>query len=97
MRLRKPELKDKLPKQLCLLCDRPFCIDHKGSEDGVCEINHETYYRNHPALHGRLYRTYEDWRKDHEQIMADDLSEGNPGGERPANGEDGEEKRKGQK
>lgn len=74
MRLRKPELKDKLPQQLCLLCDRPFCIDHKGSENGVCEINHETYYLNHPELHGYIYRTYEDWMKDRESIMTHETS-----------------------
>jgi hypothetical protein len=74
MRLRKPDLKGKLPNQLCLLCDRPFCVDHKGKEDGTCEINHETYYRNHPALQGHIYRTYEDWEKDYEQMTIDEAS-----------------------
>jgi hypothetical protein len=78
MRLRKPYLIDKLPTQLCLLCNRAFCVDHKGKEDGVCEINHETYYRNHPAAQEYLYRTYEDWKKDSEQVMVDEMS-GNEG------------------
>ncbi|KAL5040863.1 hypothetical protein BDW71DRAFT_201829 [Aspergillus fruticulosus] len=63
MRLRKPHLKD----TLCVLCSRPFCVDHKGKENGVSEINHETYYRNHPATQKYLYRTYEDWKKDSDQ------------------------------
>jgi hypothetical protein len=83
MRLRKPHLKDTLPTQLCLLCNRAFCVDHKGKEDGVCEINHETYYRNHPAAQEYLYRTYEDWKKDQEQMIIDEMS-----------GNEGEEKRK---
>ncbi|BDD63415.1 hypothetical protein MAP00_008307 [Monascus purpureus] len=74
MRLRKPHLEDTLPIQLCVLCNRPFCIDHKGKEDGVCEINHETYYRNHPAAQKYLYRTYEDWKKDSDQMMIDEMS-----------------------
>jgi hypothetical protein len=78
MRLRKPHLKDTLPTQLCLLCDRTFCVDHKGKEDGVCEINHETYYRNHPAAQKYLYRTYEDWKGESEQMMIDEMS-GNEG------------------
>ena len=75
MWLRNPQLNDKLPNQLCLLCNRAFCVDHKGKEDGVCEINHETYYRNHPAAQRHLYRTYEDWKKDNEQVMVDEMSE----------------------
>lgn len=75
MRMRKPHLKDKLPIQRCVLCDRPFCVDHKGKEYGVCEINHDTYYRNHPTLQKYLYRTYEDWKKDSEQMMVDEMSE----------------------
>lgn len=73
MRLRKPHLKDTLPTQICLLCDRAFCVDHKGKEDGVCEINHETYYRNHPAAQSYLYRTYEDWKKDYGWVIIDDI------------------------
>lgn len=95
MRSRKPDLKDKLPNQLCLLYDRPFCIDHKGIENGICEINHETYYRRHPALQENIYRTYEDWKKDHEQMVIDEAS----GIERQARvgstkGEDGKSKQK---
>ena len=78
MRLRKPHLQDNLPNQLCVLCNRAFCVDHKGNEDGVCEINHETYYRNHPDAQAYLYRTYEDWKKDYEQLMIDEMS-GNEG------------------
>ncbi|KAL3473604.1 hypothetical protein BJX99DRAFT_233193 [Aspergillus californicus] len=74
MRERKPYLRDKLPTQLCVLCNRSFCVDHKGKEDGVCEINHLSYYRNHPAAQGHLYRTYGEWLKDHEQ-MIDECSE----------------------
>ena len=71
MRLRKPYLKDTLPTKLCLLCDRPFCVDHKGKQEGVCEINHVAYYRNHPAKQTYLYRTYEDWKKDYDEAMAE--------------------------
>ncbi|CEL05807.1 hypothetical protein ASPCAL06921 [Aspergillus calidoustus] len=74
MRLRKPHLKDTRPIQLCVLCNRSFCVDHKGKEDGVCEINHETYYRNHPAAQKYLYRSYEDWKKVSEQIMIKEMS-----------------------
>jgi hypothetical protein len=72
MRLKKPHLKDNLPTQLCLLCNRAFCVDHKGQEKGVCEINHETYYRNHPAAQEYLYRTYQDWERDYKQMMANE-------------------------
>jgi hypothetical protein len=74
MRLRKPHLKDNLPTQLCLLCNRAFCVDHKGKQEGVCEINHETYYRNHPGDQKYLYRRYEDWKKDYDQKMVDETS-----------------------
>lgn len=40
---------------LCLLCDRPYCEAHKGEEEDVCEVNHFTYYRKHPAFHGRIF------------------------------------------
>ncbi|PYH55236.1 uncharacterized protein BO96DRAFT_79749 [Aspergillus niger CBS 101883] len=73
MRLRKPHLQDTLPIQLCVLCNRSFCAAHKGKEDNVCEINHETYYRNHPATREYLYRTYEDWKKDNENMIMDDM------------------------
>ncbi|KAL4971366.1 hypothetical protein BDW66DRAFT_146269 [Aspergillus desertorum] len=75
MRLRKPQLKDTPPVQICHLCDRFFCADHKGTQEGVCEINHETYYRNHPELHKFIYRTYEDWKKDYEEMMRDEMSD----------------------
>ena len=38
---------------VCLLCDRPYCQLHKAKEeDGVCEINHQTYYAKHPGESG---------------------------------------------
>jgi hypothetical protein len=37
-------------------------------------LNRETYYRNHPTDQKYLYRTYEDWMKDCEQMMADETS-----------------------
>lgn len=72
MRLRKPHLKESLPIKLCLLCDRAFCVDHKGKEEGVCEINHVTYYRNHPAAQEYLYRKYEDWEMDQKRMQVED-------------------------
>jgi hypothetical protein len=36
--------------QTCLLCDRNYCKKHSGTEEGVCEINHRSYYKNHPEL-----------------------------------------------
>jgi hypothetical protein len=74
MRLRNPHLQDKFPTKICHLCGRPFCDDHKGKEDDVCEINHETYYRNHPELQEYLFRTYEDWLEENEKMMADEMS-----------------------
>ncbi|KAH7193880.1 uncharacterized protein B0J16DRAFT_86859 [Fusarium flagelliforme] len=76
MRLRKPHLKDNLPNQLCLLCNRAFCVDHKGKQERVCEINHESYYLNHPGDQKYLYRRYEDWKKDNDQKMVDETSMG---------------------
>ncbi|KAJ5279339.1 hypothetical protein N7478_004711 [Penicillium angulare] len=57
MREAKPYLEDNLPNQLCLLCTRAFCVDHKGKEDGVCEINHVTCYRNKMLYIERLEDT----------------------------------------
>ena len=62
MRDRNPATHGTLPKtdvdQTCLLCDRNFCEKHKGKEEGVCEIYHETYYRKHhpqtPAIFPNL-------------------------------------------
>jgi len=31
----------------CLLCNRTYCDVHKGEAEGVCEINHYTYFKNH--------------------------------------------------
>lgn len=36
------------PIQTCILCDKDYCDMHKGSSHRVCEINHATYWRNHP-------------------------------------------------
>lgn len=41
--------------QTCLLCDRGFCEMHKGVDLQVCEINHISYYQNHPQLHHGIY------------------------------------------
>lgn len=44
---------------ICLLCSHPYCEAHKGKEEGVCEINHTTYYQRHdypniyPSLQAR--------------------------------------------
>ncbi|KAF7883703.1 uncharacterized protein EAF02_005623 [Botrytis sinoallii] len=39
--------------QHCLLCNRIFCATHKAVENNtICEINHQSYFRNHPQLHG---------------------------------------------
>lgn len=32
---------------MCLLCVRWYCSGHKGDVAGVCEINHQTYFKNH--------------------------------------------------
>lgn len=34
----------------CLLCGRDFCNKHNGHEEDECEINHDTYYKNHKQL-----------------------------------------------
>lgn len=41
----------------CVLCNRDFCEAHKSSEhpEQVCEIVHESYYRNHSQI-GGIYR-----------------------------------------
>lgn len=72
MRLRKPYLKDTLPTQLCVLCNRYYCVDHKGIEDGVCEINHATYYEKHPALRNHIYRTYGAWEVCHKHVTTEE-------------------------
>ncbi|KAF7953316.1 hypothetical protein EAE96_006527 [Botrytis aclada] len=37
----------------CLLCNRPLCVRHKGSEtESVCEIDYRSYHHNHRHLHG---------------------------------------------
>lgn len=56
MRATRPDKHGNLPKtdvdQTCLLCNRNFCEKHKGKEEDVCEVNHETYYRNHRHIPG---------------------------------------------
>lgn len=47
MQQRKPHWKQEGPSLTCLLCSHPYCEEHKGTEKGVCEINHRTYWRNH--------------------------------------------------
>ncbi|KAL2068380.1 hypothetical protein VTL71DRAFT_16478 [Oculimacula yallundae] len=42
--------KQKGPASECYLCARFYCAAHKGKETNVCEINHRTYYYNHPRL-----------------------------------------------
>lgn len=47
MRERKPQRETGLVQE-CLLCGRDYCQTHKSAaHPGVCEINHQTYYRNH--------------------------------------------------
>ncbi|KAL3441271.1 hypothetical protein BJX65DRAFT_288782 [Aspergillus insuetus] len=38
----------------CLLCARPFCDRHRSNKhaEGVCEVNHATYYARHQHLPG---------------------------------------------
>ncbi|EJT70139.1 hypothetical protein GGTG_12312 [Gaeumannomyces tritici R3-111a-1] len=35
------------PVRDCILCARKYCEEHKGKDEGVCEINHQTYWDNH--------------------------------------------------
>ena len=44
--------------QKCLLCNRNFCEKHKGTDEGVCEVNHGTYYQRHHRL-PNVYPTLE--------------------------------------
>ncbi|KAI9237873.1 MAG: hypothetical protein BYD32DRAFT_415350 [Podila humilis] len=46
------------PLRRCLLCNKTYCASHGSPsyanptpdmEDGVCEINHHTYFRKHPS------------------------------------------------
>lgn len=47
---------EKLPQESpdstkqCLLCNRPFCATHKGHFENTCEVNHSSYYHDHPNL-----------------------------------------------
>ncbi|EKD13395.1 hypothetical protein MBM_08478 [Drepanopeziza brunnea f. sp. 'multigermtubi' MB_m1] len=79
MRVKKPYLKDRLPNRLCHLCNRAFCVEHKGEKEGVCEINHETYYRNHRGIQHSIYRTYEEWKRDCEKMRLEEMSSGDEG------------------
>lgn len=64
---RQPQLPQYGPSKLCLLCDNLFCAKHKGKDEGVCEINHETYYRrlDHRELHApvEIFPTLEKLRE----------------------------------
>jgi len=33
--------------QLCLLCNRNYCNEHRGEDEGVCENNNKTYWTRH--------------------------------------------------
>lgn len=44
-------MKQVSPSTICVLCNNPFCERHKGSDEGVCEIKHETYYNNPAHRH----------------------------------------------
>lgn len=50
---RKPSWRQHGLAKTCLLYNNEFCPLHKGKEGGVCEINHQTYYRKakHHILH----------------------------------------------
>ncbi|KAG6989901.1 hypothetical protein G7Y79_00061g092880 [Physcia stellaris] len=37
----------------------PFCERHKGKEEGVCETNHVSYYRNHPLRWATIFSSLE--------------------------------------
>lgn len=37
-------------QRTCILCQRGFCDKHHGTEEGVCEVNHQTYYQRHSHL-----------------------------------------------
>ncbi|KLU91052.1 hypothetical protein MAPG_09576 [Magnaporthiopsis poae ATCC 64411] len=40
------------PVEDCILCARQFCHEHRGKDQGVCEINHQTYWENHKRREG---------------------------------------------
>lgn len=53
MRERKPTQKETGPIETCLLCNRCYCEAHKSPDQPqVCEVNHFSYYRNHPTYRG---------------------------------------------
>jgi hypothetical protein len=33
----------------CVLCQRHYC-EHQSNEENICEVNHNTYFRNHRHL-----------------------------------------------
>lgn len=52
MRTRRPSLVQEGPSITCILCCRLYCPTHAAingtvNYENVCEINHETYYKNH--------------------------------------------------
>jgi hypothetical protein len=61
------------PLSTCRLCDRDFCETHSSKVDGVtvigvCEIDHEKYYDDHPQDHSYIFRSLEDWQKHEEKL-----------------------------
>ncbi|KAF2281167.1 uncharacterized protein EI97DRAFT_429229 [Westerdykella ornata] len=54
--------------QTCLLCNRDFCATHKGKFDGICEINHASYFWNHQELRG-IYPSLEARQKALEEMQ----------------------------
>ncbi|OWT43074.1 hypothetical protein VFPPC_17750 [Pochonia chlamydosporia 170] len=52
MRTRKPSHVQEGLSKTCILCCRLYCPNHAATngpanDNNVCEINHQTYYRNH--------------------------------------------------
>lgn len=82
MMLRKPNWKQSGLSTTCLLCNNPFCELHKGKEDGVCEIKHQTYCSKpeHKLRHAPvpIYVSLEERRKA--------LGEESPGSKRETEG-----------
>lgn len=63
MRERKPSHKEQGQVQDCVLCNRDYCESHKSADQpGVCEINHHTYYKNHPDIQA-IYPSLELWEQ----------------------------------
>lgn len=67
MSVRKPQHKQDGPSKICLLCNNRFCEKHKGGDEGVCEMNHDTYCSKteHQELHApvKIYTTLAERRE----------------------------------